>query len=391
MLSLALAGKPNAGKSTFYRAATMADVDVGNYPFTTIDPNRGVTHARTRCPCLDREERCGNCEDGVRYVPVELLDVAGLVPGAHEGRGLGNQFLDALTDADAILAFLDAAGGTDAEGEPVEIGTYDPVEEADFVEAELEQWLAGIIERNWETVVRKSRSPDFDIDEALTEMLTGFGATEYDVAASLRALEYPDDPQQWTDEDRERLARDVRERTKPIVLVANKADVAPPENLERLGEEDKPVIPSTADGELALRTAAESEVVSYHPGDDDFQVVGDVSDAQREGLETIREVMAEHGGTGVQQAINTAVYDVLDMVTAYPVENETKWTDGTGETLPDAFLLPRGSTPKDLAYAVHTDIGEGYLHAVDARSKRRIAEDYELEEGDVIKIVSTAS
>jgi len=391
MLSLALAGKPNAGKSTFYRAATMADVDVGNYPFTTIDPNRGVTHARTRCPCLDREERCGNCEDGVRYVPVELLDVAGLVPGAHEGRGLGNQFLDALTDADAILAVLDAAGGTDAEGEPVEIGTYDPVEEADFVEAELEQWLAGIIERNWETVVRKSRSPDFDIDEALTEMLTGFGATEYDVAASLRALEYPDDPQQWADEDRERLARDVRERTKPIVLVANKADVAPTENLERLGEEDKPVIPSTADGELALRTAAESGVVSYHPGDDDFQVVGDVSDAQREGLETIREVMSEHGGTGVQQAINTAVYDVLDMVTAYPVENETKWTDGTGETLPDAFLLPRGSTPKDLAYAVHTDIGEGYLHAVDARSKRRIAEDYELEEGDVIKIVSTAS
>ncbi|MGQ4555117.1 YchF-related putative GTPase [Halobellus sp. GM3] len=391
MLSVALAGKPNAGKSTFYKAATMADVDVGNYPFTTIDPNRGVTHARTRCPCRDREERCGNCEDGVRYVPVELLDVAGLVPGAHEGRGLGNQFLDALTDADVILAVVDASGGTDAEGEPVEVGTYDPVEEADFVEAELEQWLVGIIERNWESVVRKSRSPEFDIDAALTEMLTGFGATEYDVAASLRALEYPEDPQQWTDEHRETLARDVRERTKPIVLVANKADVAPPENLERLRESDKPVIPATADGELALRSAAEAGVVEYLPGDEDFEVVGDVSDAQRQGLETIREVMDEYGGTGVQEALNTAVYDVLDMVTAYPVQNESKWTDGTGETLPDAFLLPRGSTPSDLAYAVHSDIGEGYLHAVDARSKRRIAEDYELEEGDVVKIVSTAS
>ncbi|MFA1611361.1 redox-regulated ATPase YchF [Halobellus rubicundus] len=391
MLSLALAGKPNAGKSTFYKAATMADVDVGNYPFTTIDPNRGVTHARTRCPCLDREERCGNCEDGVRYVPVELLDVAGLVPGAHEGRGLGNQFLDALTDADAILAVVDAAGATDAKGEPVEVGTYDPVEEADFVEAELEQWLAGIIERNWESVVRKSRSPDFDIDEALTEMLTGFGATEYDVAASLRALDYPEDPQQWTDEDRERLATDIRERTKPIVLVANKADAAPPENLERLSEAEKPVIPATADGEQALRTAAEGGVVEYLPGDDDFRIAGDVSDAQRQGLDTIREVLDAHGGTGVQQAINTAVYDVLDMVTVYPVQSESKWTDGTGEVLPDAFLLPRGSTPKDLAYAVHSDIGEGYLHAVDARSKRRIAEDYQLEEGDVIKIVSTAN
>ncbi|SDX87144.1 redox-regulated ATPase YchF [Halobellus clavatus] len=391
MLSLALAGKPNAGKSTFYRAATMADVDVGNYPFTTIDPNRGVTHARTQCPCLDREERCGNCEDGVRYVPVELLDVAGLVPGAHEGRGLGNQFLDALTDADAILAVVDAAGETNDEGEPVEVGTYDPVREADFVEAELEQWLAGIIERNWESVVRKSRSPDFDIDEALTEMLTGFGATEYDVAASLRAVSYPEDPQQWTDDDRERLARDVRERTKPIVLVANKADVAPAENLDRLNEAGKPVIPATADGERALRTAAESGVVDYLPGDNDFEISGAVSDAQQQGLETIREVMNTHGGTGVQRAIDTVVYDVLDMVTAYPVQNETRWTDGTGDVLPDAFLLPRGSTPKDLAYAVHSDIGEGYLHAVDARSNRRIGEDYELESGDVIKIVSTAN
>ena len=392
MLSLALAGKPNAGKSTFYKAATRADVDVGNYPFTTIDPNRGVTHARTRCPCLDREERCGNCENGIRYVPVELLDVAGLVPGAHEGRGLGNQFLDALTDADAILSVVDVAGGTDAEGEPVEVGSYDPVEEADFVEAELEQWLAGIIEGNWETVVRKSRSPDFDIDDALTEMLTGFGATVYDVAASLRAVEYPADPQQWTDGDRERLARDLRERTKPIVVVANKADVAPTGNLDRLrGETTAPVVAATADGELALRTATDAGVVAYHPGDGDFDVVGDVSDAQREGLETIREVMADHGGTGVQAAIDAAVYDTLDRITVYPVQNETRWTDGSGETLPDAVLLPRGSTPKDLAYAVHSDIGDGYLHAVDARSNRRIGEDHELEEGDVVKVVSTAN
>ena len=392
MLSVALAGKPNAGKSTFYKAATMADVDVGNYPFTTIDPNRGVTHARTRCPCLDREERCGNCEDGIRYVPVELLDVAGLVPGAHEGRGLGNQFLDALTDADAILSVVDAAGETNAEGEPVEVGAYDPVEEADFVEDELEQWLAGIVEKNWETVVRKSRSPDFDIDDALTEMLTGFGATVYDVAASLRAVEYPEDPQQWTDDDRERLARDVRERTKPIVLVANKADIAPAGNVDRLREETGALVTATtADGELALRTAADAGVIAYHPGDGDFDVVGEVSDAQRDGLETIRELMAENSGTGVQTAINTAVYDTLDTITVYPVENETRWTDGSGAVLPDAFLLPRGSTPTDLAYAVHSDIGDGYLHAVDARSDRRIGEDHELEEGDVIKVVSTAN
>ncbi|ACV12442.1 GTP-binding conserved hypothetical protein TIGR00650 [Halorhabdus utahensis DSM 12940] len=392
MLSLALAGKPNAGKSTFYTAATMADVDVANYPFTTIDANRGVSHARTQCPCLDLDERCGNdrCHDGKRYVPVKLLDVAGLVPGAHEGRGLGNQFLDELTDADAILHVVDASGATDEEGEPVEIGEHDPVEDLDFIEEEMDLWLASIIERNWETVERRSRSPDFDIDEALSEFLTGVGATELDVARTLRELEYPEDPLAWTDEHRESLASDIRARTKPIIVIANKADVAPPENIQALKERNEATIPVTADGELALRRAVEADIVEYDPGDPDFEITGDISDDQEAGLERIRDVMDDHGGTGVQKALDTAVYEVLDQLTAYPVQDETHWTDGQGNVLPDAHLLPDGSTPRDLAYAVHSDIGEGYLHAVDAREKRRISDDTELDEGDVIKIVSTA-
>ncbi|PSQ33574.1 redox-regulated ATPase YchF [Halobacteriales archaeon SW_10_68_16] len=392
MLSLALAGKPNAGKSTFYQAATMADVEVGNYPFTTIDANRGVSHARTDCPCLDRDARCdsGNCRDGKRYVPVELLDVAGLVPGAHEGRGLGNQFLDELTNADAILHVVDASGGTDAEGEPLEVGEHDPVEDLAFVEEEMDRWLAGVITRNWESIERQSRSPDFDIDEALTETLTGVGATAGDVAAVLRRVEYPADPREWTDADRRRLASELRAQTKPIVVVANKTDIAPPETLERLQDAAETVIPGTGEGELALRRAAEAGVVDYDSGDPDFEVVGDVSDSQREGLDRIRGVMETWGATGVQAALDTVVYDVLDHITVYPVENETRWTDSQGNVLPDAHLLPAGSTPLDLAYAVHSDIGEGYLYAVDARDGRRIAEDHELDEGDVVKIESTA-
>ena len=393
MLSVALAGKPNAGKSTFYKAATMADVDVGNYPFTTIDPNRGVSHVRTRCPCLDLETRCGNdaCHDGKRYVPIELLDVAGLVPGAHEGKGLGNQFLDALTNADVILNVVDASGGTNEAGEPVEIGEYDPVDDVEFIEEEMDLWLAGIIDRNWETVQRQSRSPNFDLEDALTDMLTGVGASEHDVAAILRELEYKRDPLAWTDGDREDLARLLRERTKPIIVVANKADIAPEGNIERLEEAAQRVIPCTAEGELALRGAVEAGVIEYDPGDETFAITGDVSETQREGLDRIRGVLDEYGGTGVQSALNEAVYGLLDRITVYPVQNETRWSDGQGNVLPDAFLLPTGATPKELAFAVHSDIGEGYLHAVDGRENRRISEDHELSEGDVIKIVSTAS
>ncbi|MCL9814518.1 redox-regulated ATPase YchF [Natranaeroarchaeum aerophilus] len=391
MLSIALAGKPNAGKSTFYTAATRADVDVANYPFTTIDANRGVTHARTECPCLTREERCGNqnCHDGKRYVPIELLDVAGLVPGAHEGKGLGNQFLDELTNADAIINVVDASGGTNAKGEPVETGSHDPIEDIDFIEEEMDLWLASIVDRNWETVERQSRSPGFDIDEALAEMLTGFGATEAEVAASLREVEYPENPADWTDEHREALARDVRERTKPIIVTANKIDVAPEENVEKLLELDKPVIPTTAEGELALRNAADAGLVDYDPGDAEFAIGEGVSDEQRAALDGLRGAMDRWDGTGVQGALDYAVYDLLDRITAYPVQDASKWTDATGNVLPDAFLLPRGSTPVDLAYAVHSDIGDGYLHAVNAKTSREVGEGYELEEGDVIKIVST--
>ena len=392
MLSVALAGKPNAGKSTFYKAATRADVDIGNYPFTTIDANRGVSHARTRCPCLDLESRCGddNCQDGKRYVPIELLDVAGLVPGAHEGKGLGNQFLDELTNADVILNVVDASGGTNEEGEPVEAGSYDPVEDIHFVEREMDLWLAGIIDRNWETIERQSRSPEFDFEEALTDTLTGVGASEHDVAAVLRELEYEPDPMAWEDADREALARLLRVRTKPIVVVANKADIAPEGNIDRLREAADRVVPCTAEGELALRNAADAGIVEYDPGDDGFGIGGEVSDAQRGGLDRIRSVIDEWGGTGVQAALDEAVYEVLDRITVYPVQNETHWTDGQGNVLPDAFLLPTGATPPDLAFAVHSDIGEGYLHAVDARANRRIGEGHELDEGDVIKIVSTA-
>jgi hypothetical protein len=391
MLTLALAGKPNAGKSTFYAAATMADVDVANYPFTTIDANRGVTHVRTDCPCLDREQRCDSehCHDGVRYVPVGLIDVAGLVPGAHEGRGLGNQFLDELSNADAILHVVDASGATDAEGEPVEAGAHDPVEDLAFIEEEMDRWLAGIVTDNWETVERRSRSPDFDIDDALTDMLTGVGATAADVGAVLREVEYPADPREWTDDDRRRLASAVRARTKPIVAVANKIDAADPETVDRLRAAADRLLPATADGELALRRAAEAGLVDYDPGDPDFEITGEVSDEQRGGLERVREVMEDYGGTGVQAALNAAVYDLLDQITVYPVENETRWTDGQGNTLPDAHLLPSGSTPVDLAYAVHSDIGDGYLHAIDARRERQVGEAHELDEGDVIKIVST--
>ncbi|XGI84419.1 redox-regulated ATPase YchF [Halorutilales archaeon Cl-col2-1] len=391
MITVGLAGKPNAGKSTFFKAATSADVEVGNYPFTTIEANRGVTHVRTDCPCLELDERCGNCRDGRRYVPVEIIDVAGLVPEAHKGRGLGNQFLDELRQADVIVHVVDAAGATDSEGEPVAVGEHSPVEDVDFLEEELDMWTYGILRDNWEKIERRSRTPDFDFESELTDVLTGVGATENEIRLALRRIDQPESFGDWDDSDIRLLAREIRRITKPIAVAANKVDIAPDDLIENILSTEGVVVPTSGESELALRNGDESGVLSYAPGDSEFGITGDgVSDSQLKALGKIEDLIDEYGGTGIQKVLNDSVYGLLERVTVYPVENESDWTDGSGNVLPDAFLLERGSTPVDLAYSVHSDVGEGYLHAVDARTRQRIANDYEVEEGDVIKIVSTA-
>ncbi len=385
MITVGLAGKPNAGKSTFFSAATRDDAEVGNYPFTTIDANRGMAAVRTECPCEELDERCGNCRDGRRYVPVELVDVAGLVPDAHKGRGLGNQFLDELRQADVILHVVDASGGTDEEGEPVEVGTHDPREDVEFLKDELEMWIAGVLTDNLNGLVRRSKTPDFDVEEALGDVLTGVGASSADVRRALRHVDLPP-VGDWNESHAEELAGEIRALSKPILPVANKVDVAPDEYVEALV--DNGAVPTSAESELALRRADEADVIDYAPGDASFEITGDVSDEQRAGLERVRGVVEEFGGTGVQEALDTAVYDLLNRITAYPVENENRWTDGSGNVLPDAFLLREGATPRDLAYAIHSDIGDDYHHAVDGRKKQRISDETELEEGAVVKIVT---
>jgi ribosome-binding ATPase YchF (GTP1/OBG family) len=390
MITVGLAGKPNAGKSTFFRAVTRAEAEVGNYPFTTIDANRGIAAVRTECPCEELDDLdgyCGNCREGRRYVPVELIDVAGLVPDAHEGRGLGNQFLDELRQADVILHVVDASGGTDEEGEPVEVGDHDPREDVEFLEHEMEMWIAGVLSDNLNGLVRRSKTPDFELDEALADVLTGVGASGTDVRRALRRVDLPP-VGDWGDEEVEALAREVRALSKPILVVANKVDVAPGEYVDALVADG--AVPASAESELALRRGDESGVVEYAPGDASFEVVGEVSDEQRAGLERVREAVEEYDGTGVQEALDDAVYDLLNHITVYPVENENRWTDGDGNILPDAFLLRDGATPRELAYAIHSDIGDAYHPAVDGRTKQRVSDDTELEEGDVVKVVTAS-
>jgi ribosome-binding ATPase YchF (GTP1/OBG family) len=391
-----LVGKPNVGKSTFFAAATLAPAEIANYPFTTIEPNRGVGYLRTPCPHVALSlpacnPRSGKCAHGVRWVPAEILDVAGLVPDAHAGKGRGNQFLDDLRAADALIHVVDATGATDAEGNPVALGAHDPAEDVVFLEREIDWWIAGILSKGWERIARGVRAAGGGkVESAIHERVQGLGISEAHVKHVLaQAALGP--PTQWGDEEFLALATELRKASKPILLALNKADLAPPGAIDRLRKLGAVAVPTSASSELALRKAAEAGLVRYEPGDPDFTVVDEakLSPAQRKGIEHIREhVMKPFGGTGVQQLLEKAVFEHLDRIVAFPVEDETHATDKEGRVLPDAHLLKRGATARDLAFKVHTDLGKHFVRAIDARKKRVVGAEHALESGDVIRIVA---
>ena len=394
MLQIAVTGKPNVGKSSFFNSATASQVEMANYPFTTIDANKAVAHVISECPCKEMNVTCNphnsQCIDGTRLIPIELIDVAGLVPGAHEGKGLGNKFLDDLMQAKVFIHVIDASGSTDAEGNPVDPGSHDPLDDIEFLEHEIVMWMYGIVSKNWVRLIRKVEAEHLDISRVLFDQLSGTGILIEDVIEALRTVS--PDYGKWEEEDLIEFVRNLLNIAKPSLVIANKADLPRArENIERMKEKYPRVIATSAESELALMNATRAGLISYISGDSSFEILDEskLNANQIKALEYIQtNILDVYGSTGIQQALNTAVFDLLNMIVVYPVGDEHKLTDQKGNVLPDAFLVPKGSTPREFAYIIHTDIGDKFMHAVDARKNLRIASDYELQDRDIIKIVT---
>ena len=392
-----IVGKPNTGKSTFFSAATLAPAEIASYPFTTIKPNRGVGYIRT--PFVHEEFNVQDnpqnslCVNGIRLIPVELIDCAGLVPGAWQGRGLGNQFLDEIRKADALIHVVDAAGATDSEGKLVKPGSHDPLEDVRFLEVEITMWLAQIIKREWPKMARTIESGAAELYPLLEERLSGLAIKRTHIFEAVRKAELnADKPTSWSEDDLLKFLNALRGIAKPTLIAGNKIDLEPAEhNVKRLQTANYPVIPCSAEAELALRRAAEKGLIDYRPGDSNFNILKPdrLTDAQKKALQTIKEhVLFRFGTSGVQEAINMAYFKLLNMIVVYPVEDIEKLSNHKGQVLPDAYVVPYGTTARQLAYLIHTEIGESFIHAIEAREKKRIGENYILKDKDVISIAS---
>jgi ribosome-binding ATPase len=388
---IGLVGRPNSGKSTFFKAATMADVLIANYPFATIKPNHGIAYVKIKDLASEfgkvSNPREGYVKKGFRFVPFDLMDVAGLVEGASEGKGLGNEFLNDLSNANAFIHVVDMSGETDGEGKPTK--DYYPGEDIKIIERELDLWYLGILKKVWKTFSKTIEVEKSNFAKSVAKQFSGLRVSEGDVRQTILKLNLNvEKPASWSENEVFEFARMLRKISKPMIIAANKVDRPDGEkNFKKISEEfDYLIIPCFAEGELTLRQADKSGLIDYIPGDSDFEIKGNLNDKQIQALESIKKTMKIFSSTGIQEILNKTIFEIVSYIAIYPAG--AKLSDSKGNVLPDCFLMPKGSTALDFAFRLHSDIGNNFVKAIDIRTKKAVGKDYEIKNGDGLEIMT---
>jgi len=397
---IGIVGKPSAGKSTFLNAACLTNAKMSELPFTTIEPNKGVAYIKTKCVCqelnVDDNPKNSYCVNGDRFIPVNVLDVAGLVPDAHKGKGLGNQFLNDLIRADALLHIIDISGSLDKMGKRIKMGENDPYDDILFLEKEINLWFKQILEReDWDKFLKSHARENKKFIEELHKRLSGIKINRNQITETLKNTGLNElNPSLWSDSDLSNFSKILREKSKPIVIIANKIDRENGmENLNRLRNKyTEKIIPCSALAEYFLRTYHQEKKIEYIPGSDSFKILDDERFNQKEleGLKNIQDkIINPFKETGVQAVFNFTVFSILNQICVYPIADINKFSDNKGNILPDAFLVKKGTLLRDFVREkIHTEIADHFIFGIDARSKRRLGENYELKHNDIIKIVT---
>lgn len=397
MLTIGIIGKTNAGKTTLFNAATLLNAEISNFPFTTKKPNIGTAYVSDICVHKELgvkdNPRNSVCIDGWRYASIRLIDIPGLIKDAWTGRGLGNQFLSAMGQADALIHVVDASGSIDAEGQITQPGSGNPVQDAIDIESELHKWIADIVERNHESIAHQTSS--LPLEEAMAQNLSALKVKPQHVKQALIQSDLnKKNFSSWNINQTLKFSANLLPIIKPTIIVANKMDILTSEKyFETLTSYygQKLVAACSAKSELILRKAQKAGLVEYAPGQEIFKIVhqAKLNANQNAALNYIQKrVLNRYFNTGIQQALNIVIFKLLKTNMIYPVSDEHHYSDHNKNVLPDVYLMPQGSTPVDLAKQVHTRLAQNYLLAIDAKTGIRLPKEHILNHKDVIKIVT---
>ncbi|POS83025.1 P-loop containing nucleoside triphosphate hydrolase [Erysiphe pulchra] len=364
--------------------------------FTTIDPQRAIGYLQIDCACkrYNLSERCkpnyGSCINGRRSVPIELLDVAGLVPGAHEGRGLGNKFLDDLRHADALIHVVDVSGTTDAEGKATR--GYDPSSDIVWLRSEIVQWILGNLSKRWESIKRRHIAVKATAVETLQSQFSGYGSTTALIARTLDRINIKDPLEQWTSDTIARVVEAFIDEKFPTVIALNKIDHPDADkNISKITKlhDPKSIVLCSAIMEVFLRKLNKQGYVRYTEGSEYVQTREDLieeGDPNGGGLKEIDEklmtrlddikdmVLYRFGSTGVVQALSRAA-ELLGLVPVFPVRNTTTFSSSASASsavFRDCLLVKKGTTVAEVARKV---IGDAPLAYIEGPGSVRVAED----------------
>ena len=393
---IALFGKPSTGKSTFFKAATLAEADIASYPFTTLKPQEAVGYVKIECIDVEFKVQCeprtGFCIQHKRFIPIKLTDIPGLIEGSAEGLGRGNEFLADIAPADALIHIIDISGSTNEKGESVKPLSHDPCKDVKFLEKELDMWYLGIMKKGWDKFARTIQQENQNIKKALAKQLSSLKVTEEIVETLIKKLSLSHKPLEWSELDLRNLASELRKLTKPMIIAANKIDIEGAKyNLDRLQEQfpEYKIFPCSADSELALREAAKHHLIEYVPGENNFKIISEkLNDNQKKALDFVKtKILDVYGSTGVQNILDYIVFNLLKYIAVYP-GGTGNLKDSSGRVMPDCYLLPEGATALDFAFKLHTDLGNNFIKAIDVKVKRVVGKEYKLKHRDSIEIVT---
>ncbi|KAK9382649.1 P-loop containing nucleoside triphosphate hydrolase protein [Kockiozyma suomiensis] len=395
---IGLVGKPSSGKSTMLNSLTDATAKTGAFPFTTIDPNKATGYLQIDCACgrFNLQKQCkpnyGSCHNGKRFVPVMLLDVAGLVPGAHEGRGLGNKFLDDLRHADALIHVVDVSGSTDAEGKATEM--YDALQDVEWLRGEILRWIEGNLKEKWGSIKRRHTSTKSTSVATLQNQFSGYGSTSAVVQRCLDRIKLVEPLEIWNDRTIHRMVSAFVDEKFPTILALNKIDHPNSDRcIYRISQkyDSEKIVLTSAISEVFIRRLVKQGFVHYEQGGgdvitkaedpEDLYHLKEITDERlQERINTLRDMLFYRwGSTGVIRALQAAA-NALHLIPVFSVRNihNFKNSDSDDGVFKDCTLVKRGTHVESVVRRIMGDIPVAFIEGLGGT---RVAMSDTVEEG----------